>query len=59
MDISSFMDLFLLLMALVIFWILLRFILRLTMRIFSCGCSVIIVLGVLLLILRLTGILPS
>jgi hypothetical protein len=59
MEISSFMDLFLLLMALVIAWILLRFILRLTARIFSCGCSVIIVLGALLLILRLTGILPT
>jgi hypothetical protein len=59
MDPNSIMDIFLLLLALVIAWILLRFILRLTMKIFSCGCSLIVLLGILLLILRLSGILQT
>jgi hypothetical protein len=57
MEISNLVDLFVLLLVLVVAWILLRYILRFTMRIFSCGCALIVVLAVLLLILRQTGIL--
>jgi hypothetical protein len=57
MDPSTLTEIFLLILALVIAWIIVRFLLRLTMRIFSCGCSLIILLGVLLLILNLSGVL--
>jgi hypothetical protein len=58
MDSSTLMDIFLLILALIIAWIIVRFLLRLTMKIFSCGCSLIILLGILLLILNLSGVLP-
>lgn len=57
MDPSTLTNIFLFLSALVIAWIIVRFLLRLTMRIFFCGCSVIILLGVVLLILNLSGVL--
>ena len=59
MEPSPLIEIFLLILALVIAWIILRFLLRLTMRIFSCGCTLIILLGVLLLILNLSGVLQT
>lgn len=56
MELSALTNIFLFISALVIVWIVVRFLLRLTMRIFSCGCSLIILLGVVLLILNLSGV---
>lgn len=56
MDPSTLEQIFLFLLALIIVWIIVRFLLRLTMRIFSCGCSLILLVGLLLLILNLAGI---
>jgi hypothetical protein len=52
---SNLSDIVLFVLALVIVWILLRFILRLTVRFFSCGCVLIVLVGIALLILRATG----
>lgn len=38
--------------AIVAAWILLRFLLRITARVFSCGCLAILALGVLFLVVR-------
>ena len=42
-----------LILGLAIFWILLRFFLRLTMRIFTLGCGLIVLLGLCVLVFRL------
>jgi hypothetical protein len=36
--------------VLVVAWVIIRLLLRLTARVFTCGCSVILLLGLLLLI---------
>ena len=41
--------------ALIVIWIVLRFVLRLATRIFSIGCGLLLALGVLLLILKYLG----
>ena len=44
------MQLALLVLAIVLLWVALRFILRLTAKIFSCGCSLILLAGILTVI---------
>jgi hypothetical protein len=48
--------LFLILFVVGIIWIVLRFILNLTMRIFSCGCSIILFIALVLVVLRIFNI---
>lgn len=55
LDFSNLTDILLFVLALVIVWVLLRFILRLTMRFFSCGCVLIVLVALALFILRVTG----
>ena len=43
------------LIAIALAWVLLRYLLRLTRRIFSCGCMAVFVVGVLLLAVRYLG----
>jgi hypothetical protein len=41
--------------ALIVIWIVLRFVLRLAVRVFSIGCGLLLALGVLLLVLKALG----
>jgi len=43
---------FIILFVLGIIWVVLRFALKLTMRIFSCGCSIILLIALALVLLR-------
>jgi hypothetical protein len=52
MDINSPILIIAILIGLVVVWFVLRSVLRLTSRIFSCGCSVIVVIGILLIVWR-------
>lgn len=45
----------LLLLALIVVWGLLRIILRLTMKIFTCGCTLIVAVGVILALVLTLG----
>jgi len=44
---DSMINIFLVLLILVVIWILFRFILRLTVKVFSCGCILIVLIGVI------------
>jgi hypothetical protein len=44
--------LFIILLVLGIIWVVLRFALKLTMRVFSCGCSIILLIALILILLR-------
>jgi len=50
---ESLNDVILVILGLVVLWLILRIILRLTAKIFSCGCGAILVIGILLAIMRL------
>jgi hypothetical protein len=52
MDNNSLIQIIVIIVGLVVLWVILRFVLRLTAKIFACGCSAILVLGILLFILR-------
>jgi len=43
---------FIILFVLGIIWVVLRFALKFTMRIFSCGCSIILLIALALVLLR-------
>ena len=45
----------LVLAALVVVWVVLRFLLRLTVKIFAVGCSIILIIGVCMFIFRMTS----
>ncbi len=45
----------LLLLALIVIWVILRIILRLTMKIFTCGCTLIVAVGVILVLVSTWG----
>jgi hypothetical protein len=51
MDISL-LTIGLIFLALIVVWIILRFVLRFTMRIFTCGCSLIVFTGIVILALK-------
>jgi phosphate starvation-inducible membrane PsiE len=42
------LTIFLIILAIAIIWMVIKFVLKLTMRIFSCGCLLILVIGGLL-----------
>jgi hypothetical protein len=46
-------EIFLIVVGLIVLWIALRFFLRLTGKIFSCGCAAILAVGLFLAFLRL------
>jgi len=46
---------FIILFVLSIIWVVLRFALKLTMRVFSCGCSIILLIAVALVLLNYFG----
>jgi hypothetical protein len=50
---ESLQDVALVIAGLLVLWVILRFFLRLTRRIFSCGCALIVLLGLFLAVLRL------
>ena len=53
MDISQLTQIFYFIIILVLAWIVLRFVLRLAWKIFSIGCSLIILLGIILVLARI------
>ena len=56
MQIDQFPNYIYLLLGLVVLWVILRFVLRLAWKVFSLGCSLILALGLLLILIRyLTG----
>lgn len=50
---DSLTDVILIILGLLALWIILRFFLRLTGKIFSCGCGAILALGIFLAVLRI------
>jgi hypothetical protein len=50
---GSLTNIILIILGLVILWVILRFFLRLTGKIFGCGCGVILAIGILLAVLRI------
>ena len=50
---ESLTDVFLIILGLMVLWFILRFLLRLTAKIFSCGCGTILAIGIFLAILRI------
>ncbi|HNT26354.1 MAG TPA: hypothetical protein PKM21_18450 [Anaerolineales bacterium] len=52
MDTQSITQLLLIIGALLLVWVVLRFILRLTARVFSMGCGAILAIGILLFLFR-------
>ncbi len=55
MDPESITQLLFIIAGLVVLWVVLRFVLRLTAKVFSCGCGAILALGILLFLLRQLG----
>lgn len=53
MDAVQFPQIIIFLVVLIVAWLVLRFVLRLAWKIFSIGCSLIVLLGVILVVLRL------
>lgn len=53
MDTSQLNQIFFFIVILVVAWVVLRFVLRLAWKIFSIGCSLIFLLGIILVVLRL------
>jgi hypothetical protein len=53
MDISQLTQIFYFIIILVLAWVVLRFVLRLAWKIFSIGCSLIILLGIILVLARI------
>jgi len=53
MDISQLTQIFYFIIILVVAWVVLRFVLRLAWKIFSIGCSLIILLGIILVLARI------
>ncbi len=52
MDTQSITQLLLIIGALLLVWVVLRFILRLTAKVFSMGCGAILAIGILLFLFR-------
>ena len=55
MDPESITQLLFIIVGLAVLWVVLRFVLRLTAKVFSCGCGAILALGILLFLLRQLG----
>ena len=55
MDPESITQLLFIVAGLAVLWVVLRFVLRLTAKVFSCGCGAILALGILLFLLRQLG----
>jgi hypothetical protein len=53
MDTSQLTQIFIFIVILVVAWVVLRFVLRLAWKIFSIGCSLIVLLGIILVAMRL------
>lgn len=53
MDINQLTDVVLIILGLLLLWAILRIFLRLTAKIFSCGCAIILILGILVVLVRL------
>jgi len=53
MDTSQLTQIFIIILVLVVVWVILRFVLRLAGKIFSIGCSLIVLLGIILVVVRL------
>lgn len=55
MDADQLIQIGLIILALVVVWVIVRAVLRLTMRVFACGCSLILAVAVILVLLRVFG----
>jgi hypothetical protein len=49
--IDQLLPIFLIILVIGLIWILLKFVLKLTIKVFSCGCLVILVIGMVLFVL--------
>jgi hypothetical protein len=49
--IEQFLPYLIVLLVIGVIWILLKFVLKLTVKVFSCGCMVLVVIGIILLVL--------
>ncbi len=49
---DPFVKIVLFLVALVLIWVALKFLLRLAIKIFTCGCAVIVLIGAVLILLQ-------
>ncbi len=52
MDADQLIQIGLIILALIVVWVIVRAVLRLTMRVFACGCSLILAVAVILVLLR-------
>jgi hypothetical protein len=52
MDNQALLQIIWVIAGLAVLWVVLRFVLRLTMKVFSCGCGAILALGILLAIIN-------
>lgn len=48
-SINTLVNIIFVILILVLLWLLIRYILRLTVKVFSCGCSLIVLIGVVVL----------
>ena len=55
MDTNQIMQIVYLVAILAVAWIVLRIVFKLAAKVFACGCSVIVVIGILVFVLRYFG----
>ena len=55
MDTNAIMQIVYILIILAVIWLVLRFVLKLAEKVFACGCSIIIAIGVLIFLWQMLG----
>lgn len=55
MDTNAIMQIVYILIILAVIWLVLRFVLKLAQKVFACGCSIIIAIGVLFFLWQMLG----
>ncbi len=55
MDTNQIMQIVYILLGLLVVWIVLRIVLKLAARVFACGCSIIVIIGILLVLWNYLG----
>jgi membrane protein YdbS with pleckstrin-like domain len=53
MDLSQFTPIIITILILVVAWVVLRFVLKMAGKIFSIGCSIIVLIGIIWLLVRI------